>query len=316
MIYLQEVAEKLNAILNGTDTETSGHNNPTDFLFMVETQGYHLDLVYDLKEKKNRIPVFLSTMGGSINPVPSLKQINLNIPVAFYFPVRFKNEIFELFDFLVDVFSGQILHYGKTEKRALSNLSVPTYGEIQNMDLKAFNDWVNDNYGLPIDIYEPYLSMQFTLYLQTANEEFIYGNSVKLTNITITDDNGTDILDEDDPVLIERVDMESSESAAQQLFSNTHAKGYPANAAYSKQLPLILKNNTQYKNLLDILENTKNPQSLTVTLTESIPFVEADGDSDPLEIETTYYISNYSRKVTLGELVGIQLTLSIRGDVN
>ena len=308
MIYLQEIAEKLNQILNEQIERV-------DLQFVVQTEGFHIDHIYDLKTKRNFIPVFISRLGGTINAVPALKHVNVNVPVAIYFPVRFKEDMEVLFEELIDIFTGQILEYGKSKKKALSNLSVPTYGEIQNVDFAQFRKWVGDNYGqLPIEVMEPYLSLTFTLYLQSSGSEFVYGNQVKITNVTITQGETT-ILNDDSPVMIERIDMESSESAAQQLFTETHAKGYPANSAYTKQLPLIMKNDSQYKDLIDIIEVDKNPQSLIITLTEEIPFVDEQGDADPLSVSTDYYITNYSRKVSLGELVGIQLTLSVRGDV-
>ncbi len=313
MIYLTEIQEKLNEILNG-------EGNPTDFLYRVETVGFHLDHVYDNESKKNFIPVFISPLGGSVNPVPGLKQVNLNVPLTFYFPVRFKEEMFALYGWLVEVFTGQILEYGVEKKKALSNVSVPTYGEIQNLDLGEFKKWVSETYQMPLEVMEPYLSMQFTLYIQASGDEFIYGNSVKLKKVEIYKrDNGsyTSILSDSEPINIERVDLFSSEPAAQQVFSETYGRGYPANAAYTKQLPLIVKNTSGYRELFKIICVDKNPQTLMIKVVEEYPFTKVEGDetvADPLESTSFYFATNESHKVTLGDLLGIQLTLTPIGD--
>lgn len=308
MIYLTEIIDKLNTVLNSSSYE--GFNNPTDFLYRVESVGFHLDYNYDNKSGKNFIPVFISTLGGSINPVPNLKQVNINVPITFYFPVRFKDEMFLVFDYLVNVFSGKIHYY--EGKRALSNLSVPNYGEIQNLDLKQFKEWVDQYYRMPIEIMEPYLSMSFTLYIQTSDENYLYGNEVKISRVKFTNlETGVVVVDDTNPTFIEYVDMENSEPASQQLFSDTHAKGFPANAAYTKQMPLILKRTTEYYNLLQILEVSKNPQRLKVEITEEIPFE----NNQKLQVTNGYFITNYNRKTSKGELVGLQFTLSPLGEL-
>lgn len=313
MIYLTEIQEKLNDILNGD-------GNPTDFLYRVETVGFHLDHVYDNESKKNFIPVFISPLGGSVNPVPGLKQVNLNVPLTFYFPVRFKEDMFALYGWLVEVFTGQILEYGEEKKKALSNVSVPTYGEIQNMDFGEFKKWVSDTYQMPLEVMEPYLSMQFTLYIQASGDEFIYGNSVKLKKVEVYKrDNGsyTSILSDSEPINIERVDLFSCEPAVQQVFSETYGKGYPANAAYTKQLPLIVKNTAEYRELFKIICVDKNPQTLMIKVVEEYPFTKVEGGetvADPLESTDFYFATNESHKVTLGDLLGIQLTLTPIGD--
>lgn len=314
MIYLTEIQEKLNNILNG-------EGNPTPFAYGVETVGFHLDHVTNANGKDNFIPVFISPLGGSVNPVPLLKQVNLNVPLTFYFPVRLKEEMFTLYGWLVEIFTGQILEYGKEKKKALSNVSVPTYGEIQDLDLGQFKKWVSDTYQMSIEVMEPYLSMQFTLYLQASGDEFIYGNSIKLKKVAIYQRGESQtyesILEDNKPVNIERVDLLTSEPAVQQIFSKTYGTGYPANAAYTKQLPLICKNTAQYRELFKIICVDKNPQSLIVKVVEEYPFtkvVDNETIADPLESTDFYFATNESHKITLGDLLGIQLTLTPIGD--
>ena len=247
-----------------------------------------------------------------MNPVPLLKQSDGTIPITFYFPVRFKDTMFALNDYLNDVLVGKELEWGEYTGKSISNLSLPRLGEIQDLDLQQFKVWVDENYNLPIEVMEPFFSMELTLYLSNANPLFIYGNVVKITNLTVAY-KGEKILEDTEPICIDRADIGSSEPATQQLFSTTHAEGYPANAAYTKQLPLIVKNLPGYYKLLDVCENTKDIQNLTIDLEEEIPISDGN-ESNPknLTVKSYYFISNYSRRTSLGQLLGISLTLADR----
>lgn len=177
------IAEKITNILNGVDSEIMqlGLQNPTDFDFNVQTQGFHLDHITNAKKGTNFIPVFISSMGGQRNPVPNLRQGSYTLPIIFYFPVRFKDSLFTLDDFLCDCFCGRRLNYGTDDAplHCVSNISVAQFGEIQEIDvLKEFISWVENTYQTQIEITEPYISMQYTLYLSNADEDIVYGNEV------------------------------------------------------------------------------------------------------------------------------------------
>ena len=45
MILINEVAQKLQDILNGVDTETQSIERPVDYLFNFITPGFHLDSI-------------------------------------------------------------------------------------------------------------------------------------------------------------------------------------------------------------------------------------------------------------------------------
>lgn len=308
MILLNEVAEKIDEILNQTNVELD--YTPL-YQYLVATQGFHLDKISDSKTGKNCIPVFISTLGGTNNPVPNLRQSEASIPITFYFPVRFKEDFFDLYDYLCDVFIGKVNNYGARTGDALSNISLANFGEIVDLDLIEFKKWVGSIYRGEIEVMEPYMSMTITLYLTIYDENnYFIGNNIKITGLTISY-KGDQIFSDDEPMVIERADIGSSENASQQILGTTHVKGYPANLAFSKQLPLIVKNNESYRNLINICEKEKDIQNLVLTLSEEIPFVfESSDDDTTLEIQHTYYITNYSRKNTLGQLVGISLTLA------
>lgn len=175
------IAQKIANILNGLDSEINALSlqNPTDFDFNVQTQGFHLDHIENKKKGINFIPVFLSAMGGSRNPVPDLKQGDYTLPITFFFPVRFKDAMFLLDDYLSDCFCGRRLNYGDKDNplHCVSNISVAQFGEIQEIDvLKEFTSWVESTYHKEVKVAEPYISMQYTLYLSNADESVIYGN--------------------------------------------------------------------------------------------------------------------------------------------
>ena len=94
MIILTDVAAKLEEILNSAEC-------PTDFQFVVKSQGYHLDTIADKKKGINKIPVFVEMVGGEYNPVPNLKQANFTYGVNIWFPIRFKETFYALNEYLV-----------------------------------------------------------------------------------------------------------------------------------------------------------------------------------------------------------------------
>ncbi len=302
MIVLPEIAQKLQDILNA--------NGGTDLKFVVNTPGFHLDRISDKVNARNFIPVFISTLGGQINPVPILKQVDGTVPVAFYFPVRFKDKMFAINEYLNEQLVGKTIDWGTLSGKILTNMSLPRYGEIRDMDLKQFKSWVNATFQKEIDVMEPFISMELTIYLSAVDEQFIYGNNVKIKKIEI-EYNGTKIFEDDEPICIDRADIGSSEPAAQQTFDDTHSKGFPANASYTKQIPLIVKNNESYYNLIDICENTKDIQNLTIEIEEEIPvYKEIDNVQTALTVTHSYFVTNYSRRTSYGQLLGISLTLA------
>lgn len=197
MIILTEVAQTLEKILNGFEPQNSENENPTPYYFQVETEGFHIDHLIKPQRDGNFIPVFISSMGGQFNPVKGLKQGSYTLQIAFYYPVRFKNDFYALGEFLVDTFVGSILNYGPISGKAVSNISVPQYGEIQNLDFKEFRDWIQVNYQKPIEVMEQYMSMQISLYLANSAPGFIYGNDVK-TSLSFSFDNKTYTLEDVD----------------------------------------------------------------------------------------------------------------------
>lgn len=196
MITINEIATELENILNGTSTNVpSGVARPFDGLFAVRTEGYVLDHVTDYQSGKNFFPVFMGQMTGEYNPIPDLEQIDMEIPVSIYFPVRFKSRMMEMQSYLVACFVGKGIGFdlvdGKYNQYAACNISVPSLGEITDLSLdeygtsilKGLNQFISEQYKMPISSSEPWLCLTFSLYMSTMKnamstdeEATIYGN--------------------------------------------------------------------------------------------------------------------------------------------
>jgi len=179
MVRLYEVAEKLGKLLNGTDSETpAGYS--ADYDFQVATEGFHLDKISNKNTRKNFIPVFVGSFGGTYNPIPYLKEADYTLTVTLYYPVRFKNDFYALNDYLVECFVGKTLNYGTYSGKCLSNISVAQYGEIAPVDLEELSSWTLQTYSKEISVTESYMSMTFNLYLTTIGSDYLLGNDIKM----------------------------------------------------------------------------------------------------------------------------------------
>ena len=251
MILLSSIANKLQKVLDEVDTEIpSGASNPTGFQFYVKTAGFHLDNIFDRKTGKNFIPVFVSSLGGEYNPVPQLKEQRQSVSVVFYFPVRFKESFELIFEYLVDVFVGKILTFDT--KKALTNLSIAQFGEIQDLDLKQFKDWVGSIYRETIDVNEPYMSMQFSIYLRHCASQFMYGNEATI-ELRVSDGTLENSYTDRDVVFPDASIQSNSEPAAQQLLNadTPETEGLPVHTSYSSGFTIYYKDIAMYRWLVN-----------------------------------------------------------------
>lgn len=203
MITLKEIAVELERILNGTSENVpNGAVRPFDGVFLVKTQGFHLDHVMDKKTKANFFPVFIDSGTGEFNPIQGLEQVDYSFPVSIYFPIRYKNKMLEMQKYLADCFVGASIKFkvlkqnGELdyEQGAVTNISACELGEITDMDLdqygqsilKNLTKYISEQYMIPVGNMEAWISMNFTLYVSTmkdAGQEggFVYGNEIKFS---------------------------------------------------------------------------------------------------------------------------------------
>lgn len=295
MIILTEVAQKIENILNGNDTETTSLGRANDFDFKVECQGFHLDRIFNRKEGKNFIPVFVSSMGGQYNPVKGLKQGTCNIPITFYYPVRFRDDFFAINDFLVGAFVGNILNYGTISGKAISNISFPEFGELVDTDMKEFKNWVSNAYGETIDIMEKWMSMTITLYLTTADADLVWCNSITST-LKIE---GTQLQTE--TLLFANSSIQSqTNSNNEQLMGVGEVRGLPYGASYGSSITVYVKNDAFFIYLIEqwFLGVV---QSLRLTLKTTVL---------GKVFERYCYIESINMPIVKGELLTMTLTFA------
>lgn len=318
MIILTEVATKLSNILNGKDSEVSEHGsvvqatNTAPFNFVVATEGFHLDSIAQEDGSGNFIPVFISSMGGQFNPIKGLKQGSYSIPIVFYFPVRFKDNFFMLGDFLVDAFVGTILNYGEYSGKAVSNISVPQYGEIQNLDFSEFKKWTEATYSKKIEKMENYMTMNLTLFLTNSAPGLIYGNDVK-ADFSFTYDSNTYTLNDVDWDGGSLQSTTQSNPEQEEDASVPESSAVPFGTGYGASLkiyPNLTKKAAEsttlitkyfYKELLKIwLQGKIQDVSCTFTLTIA-------GDSD-LKYTRTCFIQSVIAPIEKGQLFGLTIS--------
>ena len=193
MITIKDIAVELENILNGASGNIpSSAVRPFDGLFAVRTEGYHLDNVHDFEEGRNFFPVFIGTVNGEYNPIPELEQTDFDFPISIYFPVRFKDQMLAMQQYLVDVFVGRAIGFGENNSQyGVCNISLGQLGEITELDLdqfgnsilKGLNEYIQEQYKMPVQSNEPWICLTFNLYISTMKNalsdkegSFLFGN--------------------------------------------------------------------------------------------------------------------------------------------
>ena len=324
---LEDISQKIGAILNGTDAETESlrpDGRPfSNFTFMVATEGYHLDHIYNEEADKNLIPVYVGALGGSNEPIPDLGAENRNTVVTIYFPVRFKEQMKDVDDYLAQILVGRVLTWGIVKAR--SNTSPSQFGELFDMDTRQFSDqnqqfvnWIDTQYHVKMEVSEMWMSMQFTLYLSTAKDLGVYGGFLmgdhdaisKLTIRVLTPEAADPYydIDEDDPVMIDKTGSITSEPAAQQILGESSVKGFGATTTGVRTISFYMRSDRFCKTVAEWILK-KQAQGKTIIVTESIPLYAADDDRQPLSAVTEYYILNASLDIRNGVLMTCSLQL-------
>ena len=303
MILLNEVAQKIEDILNGSDEEIirMGLQPPTGYYFKVATEGFHLDSIANIPESKNFIPVFLSSMGGQFNPVPELLQANYVIPIAIYFPVRFKDDMYRINEYLAKALVGRFLSYGVESGKALSNISVAQFSEIIELDLKSFLTWAETTYRKKIETMEPYIQMTISLYLSTASQEYVYGNDATATLTVVTDDEEWAEEDRTDELSFVQQSIQShSDPNVQQLIGSDETEGLPSGTSYASSFAVYVKNTNFYANLI---EKWFDGKAQTLTLNLELKFLNKT-------FTRTVYIQSTNLALQKGELATITFSFA------
>lgn len=297
MVNLDQISDKLRKILNGTDAECVGiQKDPSlDFAFMVATEGVHFDST--IENKKNRIPVFVGQLGGEFNAVEGLEEADYSINILVYFPLRFKTQFHTLEEYLVRCLVGRMMTWGN--QKARTNISPAQYGEIEEIDTKQLELWVESVYRQKVETSEKWCSMTFTLYLSTAKglgeaDGYIMGDQFKTK---LRYDNIETI-----PEFAESSDRMNAETESQQIMGTPYVRSVTSATQYTYTISFYAKDDEFGRKLIsDILD--KSVQGKLMQITKTIEL------SQPIVCINDYVILSAYLPYSKGSLAVITLTL-------
>lgn len=335
MLTVKEIAKELDSILNGTSPNIPEEaTRPFDGVFSVKTSGYHLDHVYDPKTKSNFFPVFMENGTGEFNPIKDLEQVDYSFPISIYFPVRFKDKMLAMQEYIAKCFVGQtplFSVYGDDGKiaykqGAVTNVSAFELGEITDLDLdqygqsllKQLNAYIAEQYKLPVNTMEPWISLNFTLYVSTmknanAKDGYVYGNVMK-TLLRIKH-NGK-LLEEE--IKTDGIGLSySASTTSQQAFDiggsvEDEASSYVVTNARGIGFEAVVSDNAFWNTLLEYYSLGKLSQ-----LEASIVISSKDEQTlSGLSIVQDVVISSLNISVDLGSPITVKFALTKKGVVN
>lgn len=263
MINLDQISDKIKRILNGTDQECLGISKDAslDFSFMVATEGVRFDSAID--GKKNAIPVFIGEMGGEFNPVEGLEEADYTISVSVYFPLRFKTAFHKLEEYLARCLVGRFMTWGS--QKARTNISPAQYGEIEELDTKQLEKWVESIYRKKIEVSEKWCSMTFNLYVSTAKSlgaanGYIMGDQF---SATLTYKSKTTTAE-----FIESSEKMSVETESQQILGTKFVRSIGGTSQYFLTMDIYLKDDDFGRQLIsDIIKRQCQNNAITVSKT-------------------------------------------------
>jgi hypothetical protein len=235
-------------------------------------------------------------MGGSYNPVQGLGESTWAIPITFYFPVRFKEQFFRLDEYLHEYFVGRKLADG-----TIANLSVASYGEIQNLDFKEFKNWADNLYKTPIEVMEQYLSMTLTLYLSSIDNKYFYGNEV---TASLAWSNKTMEL-----TFVDGSIQTNSNSVDDQVLGTKEAVGLPYGVAFGASFTFYLSDTTACKDFMDKWKSNWFEDN-AINLTIAIPSLGTS--NTPFTITKSCYLRSFMLPITKGQPMKATISLSPR----
>lgn len=258
MVDIQDLQSKLNKMLNGKENPNNIRISDyiSDYEFIVLSYAQYLDSIYNTKTNKNSIPVYISEPSGTIEPIPQLKEINMEYTITLYFPIVLKDVFFKLMNYFIDVFSGRMIDFENDSGSALCNITVPTFGEIGEQEFVQFRDYLNNHYKLPTQRTEMWGSYSFTLYLHqlsNLNKEngFILGNQISY-KLSFTYNNKTY---SDDIVLTSSARNYTGDPVSQQIMGEYETLSLNKNSSYADSIEVYAKNNDFWNTFRDLYEN-------------------------------------------------------------
>lgn len=257
MINFNELSSKLQNIFNGLDADTLSIANPlSNYQFVTNTFGSHLDSVADKKTKKNIIPMFIQSEDGTVGSIKALKEVESPFTIYVYFPIKFKDDFFKLPEFILDVFAGQLYNYGALSGHAISKIDVPQFSQLERQQMRQFRDDISTIYNLPIDETQLYGVCQFTLTLKQYADlklanGFIVGNQITDTLSFQYDGTAyTETL-----VYLQDEAISKSNGTNQQALTESETSSLMINTSKTTQIDAYIKDNAFWNKFIELFEN-------------------------------------------------------------
>ena len=282
MIDIQDLQAKLSKMLNRLDNPNNVKISDyiSDYEFIVLSYAQYLDSIYNTKTNKNMIPVYISEPSGTVEPVPTLGEINMEYNITLYFPITLKDTFFKLMNYFIDVFAGRFIDFSNNSGVALCNISIPSFSEIGEQEFVQFQDYLTNHYKLPTTRTEMWGAYNFTLYLhQLKNlgkeDGFILGNDISYKlSFTYENEEFTE-----DVVLTSSARNYVSDPLSQQLMGDLETLAINKNSSYSDSIQVYAKNNAFWNKFRDLFEEGKL-QNITFTLIKTYAYDEKSFSKD------------------------------------
>lgn len=337
MITINQIATELENILNQTSPNVPKEAKPPfNGLFAVRTEGYVLDNVHDYETGRNFFPVFLGQVTGDFNPIPDLEQIDMEVPVSIYFPVRFKDKMLEMQEFLNKVFVGRAIGFdqkdGKYQQYAVANISMAELGEITDLDLdqfgnsilKGLNQFISEQYKMPVSSSEPWICLNFSIYLSTMKNALgtdtgatIYGNAYTV-HLTYKGD-WQEIITTDNVTIGYGANAESQQGFTLSTgVADPISKSFAVTSAVSYTFEAVVHRNAFWRELMrDLLQGKINPNEfeLHLYLKDEYKSGEEEDYANYEGLQTEVVLTNLTTNFGTNEPLCVEFTFTPMAEV-
>lgn len=313
MVDIQDLQAKLSKMLNRLENPNNIKISDyiSDYEFIVLSYAQYLDNIYNTKTNKNMIPVYISEPSGSVEPVPTLGEINMEYNIMLYFPISLKDTFFKLMNYFIDAFAGRFIDFENNSGVALCNISIPTFSEIGEQEFKQFEDYLANHYKLPTTRTEMWGAYSFTLYLHQLNDlgkqgGFILGNQISyILGMTLEDKT----IYTEDVVLTSSARNYVSDPISQQLMGELETKALNKNSSYGDSMQVYIRDNEFGRKFIDLFERGEL-QNVIFTIMKRYTFHDEKGNAGTKEYPRNMVLTSCSEPIEFGSALTFTLTFA------
>lgn len=299
MININQLANKLEQILNGTYSEVVLPNGRPDLYFKVKTYGTMLDSVIDNNYKKEFIPVILTVSNGEIEAIKDSGLTDEDFNIAFFFPIDRKDQMVEMSLWLSSFIAGGYLDLGdETTSKVALNCSKAVFNQIENQQFESF-EYTMSNFKLKVKRTDIYLVMEIELYTSYGKKGIEFGNAIEY-ELEIQETKTSLPIREK----LLRVDSSNGlESAvnSQQIINEYITKGVISATTKSQSIQFLYTNSNLTNLILDKLELGQIAELYSVKIYKKYNF----------EIPKTYEFVVLPTSIIKSETIGSAISFTI-----